>query len=88
MGKGFSKIELLFTTAIMVTLASSIMGNIQASKEKILMEGSRMAVKYEGLLEREYEDVKDSIIRKLLKGSPLSEEEYAYAKVIAEEDQG
>jgi prepilin-type N-terminal cleavage/methylation domain-containing protein len=84
MEKGFSKIELLVTTAIMATLASGIVGNIQKSREKILTEGARMAVKYEGLLELECEDVKDSIIRKLLKGEPLSEEEDAYAKAVAE----
>ena len=87
MGKGFSNIELLFTTAIMATLASSIMGNMQASKEKILMEGARIAVKYERIIDQECEDsedVKDSIIRKLLKGEPLSEEEEAYAKAVAE----
>lgn len=89
MEKGFSKIELLVTTALMMTVASGFMNHIQRTKEKILEEGAEIAVRYESMLDEieGQEDARDSIIRKLVNKSELSEEEWAYirAKGLHEE---
>jgi len=89
MEKGFSKIELLVTTALMMTVASGFMNHIQRTKEKILEEGAEIAVRYENMLDEieGQEDVRNSIIRKLVNKSELSEEEWAYirAKGLHEE---
>ena len=82
MGKGFSKIETLIATSMMLMLAVQVLGYIQEKKDLVLEEWAKITIKYENVIlemeDEEYKDIRDEIIRKLIFDLELSEEEQAY----------
>jgi hypothetical protein len=84
MGKGFSKIETLIATSMMLMLAVQFLGYIQEKKDLVLEEWAKITIKYENVMlemeDEEYKDIRDEIIRKLIFDLELSEEEQAYIR--------
>jgi len=84
MGKGFSKIETLIATSMMLMLAVQVLGYIQEKKDLVLEEWAKVTIKYENVMSEmedgETKDVRDEIIRKLILDLELSEEEQAYIR--------
>lgn len=84
MGKGFSKIETLIATSMMLMLSVQVLGYIKEKKDLVLEEWAKITIKYENVIsemeDEEYKDIRDEIIRKLIFDLELSEEERAYIR--------
>jgi len=84
MGKGFSKIETLIATSMMLALAVQVLGYIQEKKDLVLEDWAKVTIKYENVMaemeEGDAKDIRDETIRKLILGLELSEEEQPYIR--------
>ena len=84
MRKGFSKIETLVTTSMMLAVAAQFIGYVQEKKDLVLEEWAKVTIRYENVMseieDEEHGDVRDEIIRKLVLDLELSEEEKAYIR--------
>jgi hypothetical protein len=84
MRKGFSKIETLVTTSMMLAVAAQFLGYVQEKKDLVLEEWAKVTIRYENVMseieDEEHGDVRDEIIRKLVLDLELSEEEKAYIR--------
>jgi hypothetical protein len=84
MRKGFSKIETLVTTSMMLAVAAQFLGYVQEKKDLVLEEWAKVTIRYENVIseieDEEHGDIRDEIIRKLVLALELSEEEKAYIR--------